>query len=804
MLTAREKMSAAIMRVVEPPVALAPYFGAVLRGLVRREAPGLGTLGVTKDGVLLWDAAFVEKTDVVELAGVLVHEVMHVVLKHHDRMSAMGIVPEPTPDAQAAAYLGNIACFPAGTLVGDTPIETLTRGANVLGADGAWGDVVTPMAKRFSGDLCVIRASSCQPIEATSEHPVLVSKRAKKGYPIRLRDPEWVQAGDVTVGDYVYFGVPTPQTETTVLPIDEAWIAERSDGRRSGRSALPRTGFPLTVGTAWLLGLWTAEGSGGESCTLSLGPHERVLAERAIAIAETLGYKASYSKERTALKVRIGSSVLSRAMQAWCGRGAKNKRVPAFIITHGDAGIREAFLNGLAAGDGYYGVSKMHHSLGVASRQLIAGTQLLLSTFGRFGWSRVAEQKEGRMLEGRALPAGTLYTLGWSDKKDAGTRVLNGSTIRSHSRRWRQTPHGIAVPVVEVSRRHHVGQVYNMATTTHTYTAGGLVVHNCDLAINTELAKNVKLPGDYCMPEKFKMPPNLTFEEYYALLQKQVQKQQAKGGGSGDDGQGDGQDGKGNGKPAAGGGWCGSCAGHPMPGEPADGKKNEDGRSEADMERFRKQVAQDIQATKDRGTIPASLNRFADELLAPPKIDWRTKLARVLRGAVAYKAGQSDFTWSKMSRRQAGVGFGVGRPVIPALHSPVPSVGVIVDTSGSVSAAGLAAAASEIQGILSAVGASVTVVAVDAAVQEVKECKTIADALKSFKGGGGTIMTPGFEALEAMKNRPSVIVCMTDGCIGDGYPEVEPSWCKTIWVVIEGADQPCCPWGEFIHVEADA
>jgi len=329
-----------------------------------------------------------------------------------------------------------------------------------------------------------------------------------------------------------------------------------------------------------------------------------------------------------------------------------------------------------------------------------------------------------------------------------------------------------------------------------------------DLAINTELCKNVKLPDFVQMPEKFDppLPPNKTFEEYYALLQQMKQQQQAKAGKDGKKGDGgDESEGDGKGKPGgAGSGWCGSCAGHPMPGEPADGKKNEDGRSEADMARFRKQVAQDIQGMKDRGTVPASLNRFADELLAPSKIDWRVKLARVLRGAVAYRAGQSDYTFSRMSRRQAGVGFGVGRPVIPSLHSPVPSVGVIVDTSGSVSEAGLAAAASEIQGILSAVGASVTVVAVDADVQNVKECKTIGDAIKSFKGGGGTIMTPGWLALEGMKNRPSVVVCLTDGAIGDGYPEVEPSWCKNIWVVIEGADEPCCPWGEFIHVESDA
>jgi predicted metal-dependent peptidase len=323
-----------------------------------------------------------------------------------------------------------------------------------------------------------------------------------------------------------------------------------------------------------------------------------------------------------------------------------------------------------------------------------------------------------------------------------------------------------------------------------------------DLAINQELEKLGNLPAEGVTPSNpgrpFKAMPNgLMMEEYYRLLQQQVQqvqqlKQQNPGGSLPQ-------------KPQVGKGWCGSCASHALPQEPEAGK-DEAGRSEADMERYRKQVAEDVKehTEKKRGYVPGSLVRWADEYLKPPKIDWRTKLARIVRGAIAYKSGSADYTWGKMSRRQAGVGYGAGRPVLPSLHSPVPSVGVIVDTSGSVSASGLAAAASEIQGILSAIGATITVVAVDADVQAVKECRTISDALKLFKGGGGTDMSPGFEAMEKMKIRPSVIVCATDGYIGNGYPEVEPSWCKTIWVVIEGANQPCCPWGEFINVEVDA
>jgi predicted metal-dependent peptidase len=225
------------------------------------------------------------------------------------------------------------------------------------------------------------------------------------------------------------------------------------------------------------------------------------------------------------------------------------------------------------------------------------------------------------------------------------------------------------------------------------------------------------------------------------------------------------------------------------------------------MARMRRETAgaiKDHAQSKGRGTVPDSLVRWADEQLAPPKIDWRRKLAQTVRGAVAYKSGAVDLHWTKMSRRQAGIGFGPGRPIIPAYRAPVPLVACGVDTSGSMSQEDLTTAAAEVQGILSAVGATVTVLACDAEVHGVKDCANIRDAVALFKGGGGTSMTPIFTELEKRKVRPGVVVIITDGHIGNGYPRLEPSWCRTVWVVLgENGNPKPCPWGE-VEVLTDA
>lgn len=113
----------------------------------------------------------------------------------------------------------------------------------------------------------------------------------------------------------------------------------------------------------------------------------------------------------------------------------------------------------------------------------------------------------------------------------------------------------------------------------------------------------------------------------------------------------------------------------------------------------------------------------------------------------------------------------------------------------------LAAAASEIEGVLRAVAAQVTVVAIDARVHGIARVRDIAAACAQLKGGGGTDMTPAFQELEKARPRIEVVICLTDGYLGDGFPAVEPSWAKTIWCVIGGG--PAAPWGTRIEIDED-
>ncbi len=243
---------------------------------------------------------------------------------------------------------------------------------------------------------------------------------------------------------------------------------------------------------------------------------------------------------------------------------------------------------------------------------------------------------------------------------------------------------------------------------------------------------------------------------------------------------------------------CGSGAGNPLPGEPeSDGK----GRTHAELERVRRDVAEAIkaEAAKGRGSVPGGWAVWADEQLAPPRIPWQTKLAKISRGAVEWAAGAVDYRYNAPSRRQSGVGFGPGRPILPALRAPKPEVLCLCDTSGSMGHDELTAGLREIKGVLNTTAASVTFGACDAAMHSLRKVKHWKEIIPLMKGGGGTDFTPGFEAAAKMKPRPNVVIFVTDG---DGTcPTDPPVGMRVIWLLTGSHAHSPCSWGEQIKME---
>lgn len=225
---------------------------------------------------------------------------------------------------------------------------------------------------------------------------------------------------------------------------------------------------------------------------------------------------------------------------------------------------------------------------------------------------------------------------------------------------------------------------------------------------------------------------------------------------------------------------CGSGAhGQPMPWELADS----DGPSclgPVEAEALRRHTAEAMRAhRRSRGTLPAGWERWAEQVLEPT-VDWRQALAGAVREAAAWAAGAIDYTYRRPSRRSA------------ALR------GVVIDTSGSMGDEELASALAEVTGVLREVGIRgnrVTVLACDADVQSVSRV-TAAEQI-TLGGGGGTDMRVGIAAALAARDRPNIVVVLTDGYTP--WPDESPS-CRLVAALI-GPDAPQPPgWVETVRV----
>lgn len=315
-----------------------------------------------------------------------------------------------------------------------------------------------------------------------------------------------------------------------------------------------------------------------------------------------------------------------------------------------------------------------------------------------------------------------------------------------------------------------------------------------DLSMNDDIkAMGFELPAGGLFPENFGFKANLTSEEYYRLLEKRPPPPKSGSKGS----KSDGAAGK---QPGCGSGHCGGCSGNPMEGEPDD--SDPAGRSEAEIARMAKQVAEQIRQAQSQagvGSVPGGWQRWASEILKPAKVRWQDKLSRVLRGGIVFRAGAVDHTYHRISRRQAGIGYGPGKPVMPALHAPIPEVDVVTDTSGSMGDGELTQGLRETAGIIASTGARVRFSSCDAEVHALKTVSHWKEILPLLKGGGGTAFQPVFDLLMRQRRKPAVIVFITDGGCFD-KPEPPPG-VRVIWLLV-GAHK-CRPttWGEFIELD---
>ena len=201
---------------------------------------------------------------------------------------------------------------------------------------------------------------------------------------------------------------------------------------------------------------------------------------------------------------------------------------------------------------------------------------------------------------------------------------------------------------------------------------------------------------------------------------------------------------------------------------------------------------QALNIARAEGKVPGQVEETVKGAHAST-LDWRTLLRRYMTDAA-----KSDYSLSLPNRRFIDSGL-----YLPSIRSEgIETIAVIVDTSGSLPAATLAAFWAELREVAAEIRPeSVVVLQVDAALQDAAEYAP--DELPeeiALKGRGGTDFRPGFEWLDEQGIQPAVCLYFTDmEC--SSYPDAEPpfpvvfcNWSRP------PEDWNREPWGERIDI----
>ncbi len=213
-------------------------------------------------------------------------------------------------------------CVPPDTLIlGDNKlIPEYANGDNAMGQTGL-SEVIQTFVRPYKGEMISIKANGMLPIITTPEHPILVTasrsitrtQGQRRLNEILFSDERWVAAKDVVAkktnkdGNYVILPIIKGSFERHEVGLFP-FIKKEIPHHRGYRDY-----FPLSEDTAWLLGLYTAEGSATKEVRFSLSSNEKEIKAKVSKIARGLGYSTytRYLKNANSMLVNIPSRVLS-------------------------------------------------------------------------------------------------------------------------------------------------------------------------------------------------------------------------------------------------------------------------------------------------------------------------------------------------------------------------------------------------------------------------------------------------------------------------------------------------------------
>lgn len=383
-------------------------------------------------------------------------------------------------------WTGSPPCFPAGTLIltkgGYAPIESVRVGDEVLTHKGRWRPV-TAVGGQLA-DTVEVKGQGHFGIITTRDHPFLTY------------GDEWTPAGELigkrwaTVASVPSCDPPKIVSGKHGYFFDKRAKLFRVRGEKGGRrvyvggfrheadaiaarDAAVREGVVAVRGCdavdsasldfARFLGYWLGDGWVSRNDIFICGGHNDQELLRKISAAANIPMNVTTT--RTGCRAYVGSKGLSAWLRDNFGAGASKKRLPTWL--HGmSESYRAAFLDGYWLADGHDENPKNGGEVRrftTTSRALAIGIRVLLNQAGKSASVSKHTPNRRNVIEGRLVGERPFYRVtAYAKARSFHFEGLHG---------W-----GLVRQITNAGKC----EVYNLAVDEdESYTADGLVVHNC-------------------------------------------------------------------------------------------------------------------------------------------------------------------------------------------------------------------------------------------------------------------------------------------------------------------------------------
>jgi uncharacterized protein involved in tolerance to divalent cations len=202
-----------------------------------------------------------------------------------------------------------------------------------------------------------------------------------------------------------------------------------------------------------------------------------------------------------------------------------------------------------------------------------------------------------------------------------------------------------------------------------------------------------------------------------------------------------------------------------------------------------------LQASKAKGSVDSLIEAFRT-----PTVDWRKELSSYLGSLITSTRGMSKPSWSRPSRKQAGIGYGPGLAIMPGTASHTYKVVYAVDTSGSMDGAKVTRALSEVTDLLRGhTKCEVEIWLFHTEIYWTGKVQQPKDLLKQARSGGTDINKVLNKALSLSPyQKPDLLIIATD--LENRIKTAELTF-PTLWLGIDPR-RDTAPFGKLIRVEA--